>query len=76
VGEQIHVPTLIWGVILTLFGAAFVAENLGAWSIESLDLRVVGPAVLILIGAVVLVASLGRGGGPGEARRIGTSSPQ
>jgi hypothetical protein len=44
--------------VLTLFGALFVAEHLGAWSLETLDVRVVGPALLVLIGVVVLIASL------------------
>ncbi len=52
-----HLPTFWAGVVLTLFGVAFLLEAAGVWSFTLSQLRVVGPLVLIAVGVGVLLGS-------------------
>jgi hypothetical protein len=56
--DQFHAGTFLWGVILTLAGAALAAIGFGWWEITSIDLRYVGPALVILIGLTILAGAL------------------
>jgi membrane protein DedA with SNARE-associated domain len=56
--DRFHAGTLLWGVILTLAGAALAAIGFGWWEISSIDLRYVGPALVILIGFTILTGAL------------------
>jgi membrane protein DedA with SNARE-associated domain len=56
--ERFHVGTFLWGVILTLAGAALVAVGFGWWDVTSIDLRYVAPMFVILIGIVTLLGAL------------------
>jgi hypothetical protein len=58
--ERIHVGTFMWGVVLTLAGAALAAVGFGWWDISSIDLRYVAPVFVILVGTVILAGSLRR----------------
>jgi hypothetical protein len=58
--EQFHLGTFLWGAVLVVSGAALTAVGLGWWDISAIDLRLVGPVFVILIGAVVVAASIGR----------------
>jgi hypothetical protein len=64
--SQFHPGTFLWGVILTVAGAVLTAVGFGWWNISGLDLRYVGPALVILIGLTILAGALipRRGGGP------------
>jgi len=53
--DRFHMPTFLWGVILTVVGGALAAVGFGWWDISSIDLRYVGPSFLILIGIVMLL---------------------
>lgn len=56
--NRLHVGTFLWGVVLTIAGAALVAVGFGWWDIASIDLLYVGPAFVILVGMVVLLGAL------------------
>lgn len=56
--DRFHVGTFLWGVILTLSGAALAAVGFGWWDLSSIDLRYVAPVFLILAGGVVLLGAL------------------
>jgi len=60
--DRVHAGTFLWGVVLTLTGAALAAVGFGWWDISSLDLRYVGPALVILVGVTILAGgSIPRG---------------
>ena len=56
--EGFHVATFLWGVVLTLIGAALAAVGFGWWDISSIDLRYVAPAFVIVVGMVILLGAL------------------
>lgn len=56
--KRFHVGTFMWGVVLTVFGAALAAVGFGWWDISSIDLRFVGPGFVILVGVVILLSAL------------------
>ncbi len=56
--DRFHTGTLLWGVVLTLSGLFLTAVGFGWWDVSSIDLRYVGPGIVILIGVVVLLAAL------------------
>ncbi len=61
--SRFHVGTFLWGVVLTLVGAALTAVGFGWWDITSIDLRYVAPVFVILVGAVIAITALT----PGDA---------
>lgn len=63
--DRFHPGTFLWGVILTLAGAALAAIGFGWWDISLIDLRYVGPALVILIGLTILTGALLPGNGAG-----------
>jgi uncharacterized membrane protein YeaQ/YmgE (transglycosylase-associated protein family) len=56
--ERFHVGTFLWGLILTLTGAALAAVGFGWWEVTSIDLRYIGPMFVTLVGAVILLGAL------------------
>lgn len=56
--DRFHPATFVWGVVLTLAGAALAAIGFGWWDISTLDLRYVGPALVILMGVTILAGAL------------------
>jgi uncharacterized membrane protein YeaQ/YmgE (transglycosylase-associated protein family) len=63
--DRFHAGTFLWGVVLTLTGAALASVGFGWWDVSSIDLRYVAPVFVILVGAVILLGALtpGRNGG-------------
>jgi len=59
---RFYVGTFLWGVVLTLAGAALAVVGFGWWDIPAIELSYVLPVLIILVGAVVLVGALTRGG--------------
>lgn len=57
-GDRMHVGTFLWGLILTLTGAALTAVGFGWWDISAIDLRYAAPVFVILVGVVILLGSL------------------
>lgn len=57
--------TLIAGLVLAALGIVFLTEAAGAWSFRLSHLAVVGPLLLMLVGAALLTR------GVGSARRQG-----
>ena len=55
--ERTHVGTFLWGLILTLVGAALAAVGFGWWDISAIDLRYAAPVFVILVGIVILIGS-------------------
>jgi membrane protein DedA with SNARE-associated domain len=58
--DRFHVGTFVWGMVLTLAGAALAAVGFGWWELSAIDLRWVGPVFVILIGVVILAGALMR----------------
>jgi uncharacterized membrane protein YeaQ/YmgE (transglycosylase-associated protein family) len=56
--DRFHAGTFLWGVVLTLTGAALASVGFGWWDISSIDLRYVAPVFVILVGAVILLGAL------------------
>lgn len=56
--DRFHPATFIWGVILTVAGAALAAVGFGWWDISGLDLRYIGPVLVILMGVTILAGTL------------------
>lgn len=57
-GERFHFVSFAWGLILTIVGAVLTGVGFGWWEMASLDLRFVGPIVVILVGAVITIGAL------------------
>lgn len=57
-GERFHVGTFVWGVVLTVAGAALAAVGFGWWDLSAIDLRYVAPVFVILVGGVILLGAL------------------
>lgn len=55
---EFHVGTFVWGLILTISGAALAVVGFGWWDMSDLDLRYAGPVFVLLIGAVILLSAL------------------
>jgi len=56
--DRLHVGTFLWGVVLTVVGAALAAVGFGWWELSAIDLRYVAPVFVILVGGVILLATL------------------
>lgn len=56
--DRFHVGTFMWGVVLTITGAALAAAGFGWWDVSSIDLRYIAPVFVILVGVVILLGSL------------------
>ena len=57
---RLHTGTLFAGIIYLVIGLAFIAEAVGWWTLRVSDLRIVGPAALVVAGLAVVVGSLTR----------------
>ena len=57
---RVHNGTLLAGIAFLLIGVAFMLEALEVWTIQISDLRYVGPIALVVLGAAVVIGSLGR----------------
>lgn len=55
--DRIHVPTFIWGAVLTAFGILFMLEAIDVWEFSLGDLRYAGPLVLVGIGVILVVTA-------------------
>ncbi|MDH4075401.1 MAG: hypothetical protein OEY41_17785 [Acidimicrobiia bacterium] len=51
--------TLIAGLVLAALGIIFLTEAAGAWSFRLSHLALIGPLLLMLVGAAVLIRGLG-----------------
>lgn len=61
--DRFHVATFLWGLILTVSGAALAAVGFGWWDLAVFDLRFAGPLFVILVGAVILIGALAQNAG-------------
>jgi uncharacterized membrane protein YeaQ/YmgE (transglycosylase-associated protein family) len=63
--------TFLWGLVLTIVGAALAAVGFGWWDLAVFDLRYVAPVFVILVGAVILIGavaqSMRRHSDPGQS---------
>ncbi len=55
--DRIHVPTFVWGLVLTGFGIVFTLEALDVWEFSIGDLRYAGPLVLVAIGLILVLTA-------------------
>lgn len=58
--KRFHYGTFLWGALLAVAGVGLLGVDLGWWELRLVDLRFVGPIVLMLIGAIVVIGSLSR----------------
>jgi hypothetical protein len=58
--NQFHRGTFITGLVALTLGVLFTFEAAGAWTLQATHLSVVGPLAVIVIGILVLRASLRR----------------
>ena len=61
--DRFHVGTFLWGAVLTVAGTAMAAVGFGWWSIAIVDLGYLAPLIVIVAGAVILLAALTRSTG-------------
>jgi membrane protein DedA with SNARE-associated domain len=59
--DQFQAGTFLWGVVLTLAGAALAAVGFGWWELAAFDLRYLGPILVVVAGAVILLGALTSG---------------
>lgn len=57
-GSEIHIGTLLWGLVLTIWGVGLLGVGLDWWDLELLDLRYAGPILLVVVGAVILFGAI------------------
>ncbi len=57
-GDRFHVATLVWGLVLTGWGVFLLGVGLDWWQFDLMDLRFVGPALIIVVGVAVLVGAM------------------
>jgi len=56
--DRFHVATFLWGLILTIVGAALAAVGFGWWDLAVFDLRYMAPVFVIFVGAVILIGAV------------------
>lgn len=57
---KLHVGTLFAGLIYLAVGLTFVTEALGWWTMQTADLRLLGPIALVVAGLAVVGSAVGR----------------
>ncbi len=57
---NLHRGTLLAGVVFIIIGVVFFLEALGVWTIRLVDLRLIGPLVLVVIGVAIIIGTVGR----------------
>lgn len=55
--DRVNLENVGWGLAFILIGLGFVTEQLGWWQFESLDLGIIGPLALVIVGLVVAATS-------------------
>jgi hypothetical protein len=60
--DRLNRENVGWGVVFSVFGTALLTERIGWWDLEAIDLGLVGPLVLVMVGVAVLVSSFLLGG--------------
>jgi hypothetical protein len=53
--------TFLWGVAFAVLGGALALEAMDVWTLKAVDLRFVGPALVIVIGLGLVARSLASG---------------
>ncbi len=56
--DRFHIGTFVWGVVLTVVGAALAAVGFGWWDLSAIDFRYVAPVFVILIGGMILLGAM------------------
>lgn len=57
-GDRFHLGTFLWGLALTAWGLVLLGVGLDWWELDLIDLRYVGPAAIIVVGAVILLSAV------------------
>lgn len=60
-GDRVHIGTMLWGLVLAIWGAALLGAGVGWWDLELVDLRYAGPILIIIVGAVIAFGALAGG---------------
>ena len=56
--DRMHIGTALWGLVLTIWGAALFGLGVGWWDLDLVDLRYAGPILIIVVGAVIVFGAL------------------
>ena len=65
-GDRLNYENVGWGLAFIVLGMALATERLGWWELSAIELAIVGPIVLIVIGVGALVGSVVRTRGAGS----------
>lgn len=60
-GDRVHIGTMLWGLVLAIWGAALLGVGVGWWDFQLVDLRYAGPILIIIVGAVIAFGALAGG---------------
>jgi GT2 family glycosyltransferase len=55
--ERTNLENLGWGTAFSVVGLVFLAERIGWWDLQQVDLALLGPMALVAVGLVVLASS-------------------
>ena len=58
---RMHTGTLLAGLFYLGIGVAFILEALDLWTLQIVDLRLIGPIALVVLGVAVVIGSMRRG---------------
>lgn len=56
--RKFHIGTLISGLVLAVWGIGLLGDGMEWWNLEFADLRYMGPILIIVIGALVVIGAL------------------
>jgi hypothetical protein len=56
--DRFHIGTFLWGIVLTVTGAFLAGVGFGWWEMFTINWAYFGPALLILVGVIVLMGAL------------------
>jgi hypothetical protein len=59
--DKFHVGTFLWGLTLTVSGALLAGVGFGWWDMFVINWAYFAPALLILVGVIILMGALSSG---------------
>lgn len=56
--DRFHIGTFAWGLVLTVWGSLLFGVGVGWWSADFIEIRYAWPALIMVVGAVILLGAL------------------